>query len=161
LERSRLARGGFDPTDARFRTPAEPRKLASFVRTDFAVGREYDDGRFEPLHIGLTRDTAESLAGRKRDGSTDTEVALQLREHWTWGYRQTRGSTKNGQKRVPFVPQRRGRVNHAMGQPGFAGMTPEKRREVSARANAARLNKVSAERRSQIAREANAARYGK
>ena len=37
---------------------------------------------------------------------------------------------------------------------GFAGMTPERRREVSAKANAARSAKVSAKRRSQIASRA-------
>lgn len=46
-------------------------------------------------------------------------------------------------------------------RPGFQGMSPEKRREISAKANAARQAKVSAKRRSEIAAKANAARFAK
>ena len=44
---------------------------------------------------------------------------------------------------------------------GFQSMTPERRREISAKANAARQAKVSAKRRSEIAAHANATRFGK
>lgn len=44
---------------------------------------------------------------------------------------------------------------------GFQGMSPERRREISAKANAARQAKVSAKRRSEIAAKANAARFAK
>lgn len=46
-------------------------------------------------------------------------------------------------------------------KPGFAGMTPERRVEISRKANEARKAKLSAKRRSEIAAAANAARFGR
>jgi hypothetical protein len=101
IEAARKARSGFDPTARRFVPPDAPQVRRTFFRrTDFAVGRLYDDGRFVPHQTNLTRDAAEILAGRKRDGSSDDEVKTQLAECWTWNYRQQKGNAaSNGPKK--------------------------------------------------------------
>ena len=101
IEAARKARSGFDPTERRFVPPDAPTVRRTFFRrTDFAVGRLYDDGRFVPHQVNLTRDAAEILAGRKRDGSSDDEVKQQLAECWTWNYRQQKGNNaSNGPKK--------------------------------------------------------------
>lgn len=203
LEAARIARGGNDP----FMRPVAreaPKKAKAFLRTDFAVGKVYDaDDRFVAFYEGMTRDTAEAMAGRKRDEMTEAQVETAVQEGWNWGYRALRGNI--GRPLTPFVPSRQlkifevcnvesvvgprldgsgtststdpatagvgpgpagsspgrvakfGRMKGAMGsvnKPGFAGMSPERRREISARANAARMAKLTPERRSEIALKA-------
>lgn len=146
LEASRLARGQRDTTLHVGAPEASSHKARLFQRTDFAVGKLYDDGRFVPTQMGMTRETAEAVAGRKRDESTDAEVGLMSAEGWTWSHKAVRGNVKT---RVPFVIRgkqgtpgagRFGRAAKVHGG-GFALMSPAKRREISAKANAARWGK--------------------
>jgi hypothetical protein len=101
LERARQAR---DPRDLTAPVALPPQhvqigqRTGGFRRTDFAAGKEYEDGRFVPTHLNLTRDTAEAVAGRLRDESSDADVKRQLDEHWTWAYRMQRG---NGATNAP------------------------------------------------------------
>jgi hypothetical protein len=157
IEAARTARDGSrDVTAVLAQEERTVKKLASFIRTDFAVGRVYDDDHkpFEALRVGMTRDVAEAVAGRMRDAMSDAEVKNALEGRYNIGYRMVRGFLRSGQMRLPFVP--RGKID-AMGstnKPGFAGMTPERRREISAKANAARTASLSAKKRSAIARKA-------
>ena len=100
-ERARLRDG--DLTARASTAPDVRPRRTGFLRTDFAVGREYEDGKFVPTHLNMTRDLAEATAGRMRDTSSDAQVAQQLDERWTWGYRSQRGNTsgKNGYGRGP------------------------------------------------------------
>jgi hypothetical protein len=170
IEAARRARDPRDLTAAAVRE--EPEYIPtnpSYKRTDFAVGRQYNDGKFVPIKYGMHRDVAESVAGRMRDAASDEEVAKMLSESWTFGHRAMGGNLDP--RRRTFVPRamtkqqriEKGRKAAAArwNKPGFAGMTPEKRAEVSARANAARKAKLTPERRSEIAALANAARYGR
>ncbi len=110
IEAARLARDSRDLT-AHVGAPEPQRKLAHFVRTDFAVGRLYDDGKFEPTQYNMTRDIAESVAGRMRDSMTDAEVRVAADAGWNWGYRMLRGHGVKGQVRVAWQPTaRRGRL---------------------------------------------------
>ena len=103
LEASRLSRDPRDLTARASTVPDVRPRRTGFLRTDFAVGREYEDGKFVPTHLNMTRDLAEVTAGRMRDTSSDAQVAQQLDERWTWGYRSQRGNTsgKNGYGRGP------------------------------------------------------------
>lgn len=169
LEAARAARNGFDPFAAPIVSlPVEkPRQYTGMRRTDFAVGKLYDDDRFVPIKFGMTREIAESVAGRYRDNASDEDVAKMLTEKWTWSHRAMNGSSRAFVPRALTKEERSEKARKASGarwsvrKPGFAGMTPEKRAEISARANAARAAKLTPERRSEIAALANAARYGR
>jgi hypothetical protein len=103
LEASRLARSGPDFTaPVPGAQPVPEHRATGFRRTDFAVGKLHDDGRFEAHRTNLGREVAESLAGRLRDESTDGQVKAQLAEGWTWGYRALGGNLPAVRK--AFVP---------------------------------------------------------
>lgn len=181
LEAARISRGGNSPfgQHAPRPTPAKPK---AFIRTDFAVGKFYKKTeRFVVLHVGMTRDTAEAMAGRMRGGMTDTEVAISKAEGWSYEYRAVRGNI--GRPRTAFVPSKVCNVGCGSGpaltpalllasadRPGVevsaAGSNPgrvakfvkENAKAWSALANAARSAALSPKRRSEIARKAGAAR---
>lgn len=170
LEAARVARNGFDPFAAVIPDlPVEPpRQYTGMRRTDFAVGKLYDDGRFVPVKPNLTREIAESVAGRYRDAATDEEVARMLEEKWSWSHQAMNGSSKirwNFKPKARSPEERKTLAKKASGErwkrQGFAGMTPERRAEISAKANAARAAKLTPERRSEIARNAHAARFAR
>lgn len=171
LEAARIARGQFDPFAAPIVSlPVEkPRHYTGMRRTDFAVGKLYDDGKFVPVKTNLTRETAESVAGRWRDNATDEEVGKMLAEKWTYQHRALGGNLPKVRAFVPRALTKEERSERGRKaskarwkiKPGFAGMTPEKRAEISAKANAARAAKLTPERRSEIAALANKARYGR
>jgi hypothetical protein len=168
LEAARAARKGFDPFAAPIVSlPVEkPRQYTGMRRTDFAVGKLYDDGGFVVVKTNMTREVAESVAGRMNDAASDEEVAGMIREKWTYAHRHMKGWAPNAALRALTKEQRSEKARKASdarwkNRPGFAGMTPEKRAEISAKANAARAAKLTPERRSEIAALANAARYGR
>lgn len=88
LEASRLARGGRDFT-APCALPAgydEKQGRTKFTRDDYAVAKVYDDARAPvPVKYNLSRDTAEQVAGRMRDGLTDAQVQVCIDGGWTYG----------------------------------------------------------------------------
>lgn len=164
LEAARVARNGFNPFAAPVVSlPVEkPRQYTGMRRTDFAVGKLYDDEKFVPVKYNMTREVAESVAGRYNDNASDEEVQKMSSEGWTYSHQAMKGfgwkfTTPEERK------EKARKASDARWQtkPGFAGMTPEKRAEISAKANAARAAKLTPERRSEIAALANAARYGR
>lgn len=75
LEARRQARAGFDPFDC---VPASKPQVRerSYTRTDYAVVKEFDDGRkFEIVRGHLDVLTAEQLAGRLRDEMSDDDCS--------------------------------------------------------------------------------------
>lgn len=156
LEAARLARGGTDPFGQRVSREVAPKPRA-FLRSDFAVGKVYDaDERFVAIYTGMTRDTAEAMAGRKRDEMSDSDVETACREGWNWGYRALRGNI--GRPRTPFAPKK---VCNAPASPVPASAGRVAKFGWPASASAARTAALSPERRSEIARKAGAARAWK
>lgn len=168
IEAARVARNGFDPFAAPIVSlPVEkPRQYTGMRRTDFAVGKLYKDERFVPVKTNMTREVAEAVAGRFRDSATDDEIKRMIEEKWTYAHKPMNGSSRVFVPRALSKEERVAKAKKASGarwkiNRGFAGMTPEKRAEVSAKANAARAAKLTPERRSEIAALANAARFGR
>jgi hypothetical protein len=71
----------------------------SFVRTDYAVVKITDEGTVLAIvKPNLDALTAEAQAGRMRDAMTDEQVAVALRDGWTYMHMPLRGTSRG--KRV-------------------------------------------------------------
>lgn len=144
IERSRLARGAFDPTAPRRDSSEKPANGPNYARTDYAVVKEFDDGRkFEIVASRLTWLEADTRAGRLRDAMTDAQCG----EGWNYQARAMGGSGK----RAAFVSKgqfsvaeqaRRGRMGgRAAHGPKYNHPDPEVRKALGRKAAAARWGK--------------------
>lgn len=101
LEASRIARGAWDPTDAKHRAHPEAKGTTNaFHRTDYAVAKVYEAGKVDVLkgHVNLTSFEADARAGRLRDEMSDDEVGTALKEGWTYAVVTVRGNQRKTQR---------------------------------------------------------------